>query len=100
MNDSMYLNNKILNDYIGDHFNLTLSCSAEIDERYQFLFLRLMKELNRLSSNKAQIHVFYIDTDKKTGIPTPQVEIIGKEPAGFELLCDRYELLYKSMLSS
>ena len=91
----MYIDNLTLTDFIGEHDNLTLSCHAEICERYQFLFLRLMRELNRISHQGAQIHVFYIDIDEQTGIPTPQVEVVGREPQEFGLLCDRYALLYK-----
>ncbi|MCH1918017.1 hypothetical protein L9G15_01060 [Shewanella sp. A3A] len=96
----MYIDNNTLTGYLGEHPNLTLSCSAEVDERYTFLFLRLMRELKRLSQADAQIHVFYIDIDKRTGVPTPQVEVIGQAPSEFELLCDRYELLYKLALIS
>lgn len=96
----MYLDNNRLTNFIGDHTNLVLSCYAEINERYQFLFLRLMSELNRLSSETVQIHVYYIDVDEPTGIPTPQVDIMGKEPLDFGLLCDRYAQLYQRAIIS
>jgi len=91
----MYINNDSLTAIIGEHPHLVLSCHATINERFQFLFLRLMHELNVLSTEAIQIHIYYIDIDDSTGIPTPQVDIVGREPLEFVTLADRYGLLYK-----
>ena len=63
--------------FVGQHEFLTLSCQAIIDARYVFLFIRLLRELNALSSQQSAFHVFYIDIDKRTGIPTPSIDVLG-----------------------
>ncbi len=85
--------------FVGQHEFLTLSCQAIIDARYVFLFIRLLRELNALSSQQSAFHVFYIDIDKRTGIPTPSIDVLGIEPPEYRRLCDRYEMLYRQALA-
>ena len=48
-----------------------------------------------MGSDESEFHVFYIDIDDSTGIPTPQVECVGKRVDAFETLATRYEELYR-----
>lgn len=56
-----------------------------------------MRELNTLGADDCEFHVYYIDVDERTGIPTPQVEIIGSQSKQglFEALASRYEKNYR-----
>lgn len=88
-----------LNRFVGEHEFLTLSCQATIDARYAFLFLKLLRELNALSCEQSVFHIFYIDIDNLTGIPTPSIDVLGIEPPEYQRLCDRYEMLYRQALA-
>ncbi|QJR81160.1 hypothetical protein CA267_010400 [Alteromonas pelagimontana] len=89
------IDNHSLARFIGPHPYVVLSCHAAIPAPHLFLFLRLMRELNTLGADDCEFHVFYIDVDERTGIPTPQVEIIGDAERSFETVADRYERLYQ-----
>ena len=89
------IDNHSLARFIGPHPYVVLSCHAAIPEPHLFLFLRLMRELNTLGADDCEFHVFYIDVDERTGIPTPQVEIIGDAERSFEIVANRYERLYQ-----
>ena len=90
----MYLDDERLTVFIGEHPNLVLSYSVQICERYQFLFLRLMRELVDLSNDKLPIHIYIVEIDETTGIPTPHLDVMGSVPDKINKLCDRYEHLY------
>ncbi|MAK42957.1 MAG: hypothetical protein CMN80_02205 [Spongiibacter sp.] len=89
------IDNHSLARFIGPHPYVVLSCHAAIPAPHLFLFLRLMRELNTLGTDDCEFHVFYIDIDERTGIPTPQVECVGQANPAFEHLADRYSALYR-----
>lgn len=89
------IDNQSLSRFIGPHQHVVLSCHADIPQQHLFLFLRLMGELNAMGSDESEFHVFYIDIDDSTGIPTPQVECVGKRVDAFDELAGRYEGLYR-----
>jgi hypothetical protein len=50
-----------------------------------------MHELYAMGSDESEFQVFYIDIDDSTGIPTPQVEVVGKRVDAFETPTTQYE---------
>ncbi len=54
-----------------------------------------MRELNTLGKDDCEFHVFYIDVDERTGIPTPHVDVIGSHSLWFDEIAERYEKLYR-----
>ena len=89
------IDNHSLARFIGPHPYVVLSCHSAIPAPHLFLFLRLMRELNTLGKDDCEFHVFYIDVDERTGIPTPHVDVIGSHSLWFDEIAERYEKLYR-----